>query len=100
MIRRPPRSTRVRSSAASDVYKRQEIDLGWVGETEVINPEILMIMAGKGYIPVIAPIAVDSACHSLNLNADTVAGDIAAALMARKLISLTDVKGIPVSYTH
>jgi acetylglutamate kinase len=72
----------------------QEIDLGWVGETEVINPEILMIMAGKGYIPVIAPIAVDSACHSLNLNADTVAGDIAAALMARKLISLTDVKGI------
>jgi acetylglutamate kinase len=43
---------------------------------------------------VVAPIAVDSACHSLNLNADTVAGDIAAALMARKLIALTDVSGI------
>jgi acetylglutamate kinase len=72
----------------------QEVDLGWVGETEVINPEILMIMAEKGYIPVVAPIAVDNACHSLNLNADTVAGDIAAALMARKLIALTDVRGI------
>jgi acetylglutamate kinase len=43
---------------------------------------------------VVAPIAVDNACHSLNLNADTVAGDIAAALMARKLIALTDVSGI------
>jgi acetylglutamate kinase len=78
------------------VYKgiEHEVDLGWVGETEIINPEILMIMAGKGYIPVIAPIAVDSSCHSLNLNADTVAGDIAAALMASKLIALTDVNGI------
>ena len=71
-----------------------EVDLGWVGETEVINPEILMIMAGKRYIPVIAPIAVDSTCQSLNLNADTVAGDIAAALMAQKLIAMTDVNGI------
>ena len=51
-----------------------------------------MIMARKAISRVIAPIAVDNACHSLNLNADTVAGDIAAALMARKLISLTDVK--------
>ena len=72
----------------------REVDLGWVGETEVINPEIIMIMAGKGYIPVISPIAVDTEGHSLNLNADTVAGDIAAALMARKLISLTDVNGV------
>jgi acetylglutamate kinase len=72
----------------------REVDLGWVGETEVINPEIIMIMAGKGYIPVISPIAVDTKGHSLNLNADTVAGDIAAALMARKLISLTDVSGV------
>ena len=72
----------------------REVDLGWVGETEVINPEIIMIMAGKGYIPVISPIAVDTKGHSLNLNADTVAGDIAAALMAKKLISLTDVNGV------
>jgi len=71
-----------------------EIDLGWVGETEIINPEILMITSGRGYIPVIAPIAVDLAGNSLNLNADTVSGDIAAALSAKKLILLTDVLGV------
>ncbi len=70
------------------------IDLGWVGETEIINPEIVMITSGHGYIPVIAPIAVDLAGNSLNLNADTVSGDIAAALHAKKLILLTDVPGV------
>lgn len=72
----------------------REVDLGWVGETEIINPEILFITTGKGYIPVVAPIAVDSQGNSLNINADTVAGDIAAALQAKKLISLTDVPGL------
>lgn len=71
-----------------------EIDLGWVGETEIINPEILTITSGQGYIPVIAPIAVDLAGNSLNLNADTVSGDIAAAISAKKLILLTDVLGV------
>jgi acetylglutamate kinase len=72
----------------------KEIDLGWVGETEVINPEIVMILAGKGYIPVISPIATDEKGNDLNVNADTVAGDIASALGAKKLIVLTDVPGI------
>ncbi len=72
----------------------KEIDLGWVGETEEINPEIVMILAGKGYIPVISPIATDEKGNDLNVNADTVAGDIASALRARKLIALTDVPGI------
>jgi len=72
----------------------KEIDLGWVGETEVINPELVMILAGKGYIPVISPIATDEKGNDLNVNADTVAGDIASALHAKKLISLTDVPGI------
>jgi len=73
---------------------RDAIDLGWVGETEIINPEILMITSERGYIPVIAPIAVDLAGNSLNLNADTVSGDIAAAISAKKLILLTDVLGV------
>ncbi len=72
----------------------KEIDLGWVGETEVINPEIIMIFAGKGYIPVVSPIATDENGNDLNVNADTVAGDMAASLKAKKLISLTDVPGI------
>lgn len=74
--------------------KEHEVDLGWVGDVEVINPEILMIAAGKGYIPVVAPIAVDENGNSLNINADTVAGDIAAALRAKKLILMTDVQGV------
>ncbi len=72
----------------------KEIDLGWVGETEVINPEIVTILTDKGYIPVISPIATDDKGNDLNVNADTVAGDIAAALQAKKMISLTDVPGI------
>lgn len=72
----------------------KEIDLGWVGETEVINPEIVLILAGKGYIPVISPIATDEKGNDLNVNADTVAGDIASALRAKKLIALTDVPGV------
>lgn len=70
------------------------VDLGWVGETEIINPEIVLITSGRGYIPVIAPIAVDEEGNHLNINADTVAGKIACALGARKLILLTDVPGV------
>jgi acetylglutamate kinase len=74
--------------------REHEVDLGWVGDVEVINPEILMIAAGKDYIPVVAPIAVDDKGNSLNINADTVAGDIAAALKAKKLLLMTDVPGV------
>ncbi|MDI6889241.1 MAG: acetylglutamate kinase [Methanocellales archaeon] len=72
----------------------QEIDLGWVGEIANINPEILMTATDEGCIPVIAPLAVDAQGNSLNLNADTAAGGIAAALHAKKFIILTDVPGI------
>jgi acetylglutamate kinase len=72
----------------------KEIDIGWVGESEVINPDILHIVLDKGYIPVISPIAVDTQGNALNINADTVAGDIAAALCAKKLILMTDVSGL------
>ncbi|MDI6902397.1 MAG: acetylglutamate kinase [Methanocellales archaeon] len=72
----------------------QEVDLGWVGETEKINPEVLMLAVEKGYIPVISPIAVDANGNSLNVNADTVAGDMASSIKSKKLIMLTDVPGI------
>jgi acetylglutamate kinase len=71
-----------------------EIDIGWVGESEVINPDILNIVLQNGYIPVISPIAIDAQGNALNINADTVAGDIAAALHAKKLILMTDVSGL------
>lgn len=72
----------------------QEVDLGWVGETERINPEILTLVVENGYIPVISPIAVDTDGNSLNINADSVAGDIASSIKSKKLIMLTDVPGI------
>jgi acetylglutamate kinase len=71
-----------------------EVDLGWVGDTEIINTEILNIVTREGYIPVISPIAMDVNGKALNLNADTIAGDIAAALGAKKLILMTDVPGV------
>ena len=74
--------------------KEHEVDLGWVGDVEVINPDILRIAADNDYIPVIAPIAVDEQGNSLNINADTVAGDIAVALKAKKLMLMTDVPGV------
>ncbi len=74
--------------------EEREVDLGLVGETERINPEIIHILSEQGYIPVISPIGLTKDGTSLNLNADTVAGDIAAALKAKKLIILTDVPGV------
>ena len=76
------------------LVKKKEVDLGWVGEIEKINPEILMIASEKGFIPIVAPIAVDDAGHSFNVNADEVAGSIAMAVKAKKLIMLTDVQGL------
>ncbi|WP_456474631.1 acetylglutamate kinase [Candidatus Pyrohabitans sp.] len=74
--------------------EEKEVDLGLVGETEEINPEIIHILSERGYIPVISPIGLSRDGTSLNLNADTVAGDMAAALKAKKLIILTDVPGV------
>lgn len=70
------------------------IDLGHVGETEYINPEILEVLSDKGLIPVISPVAADLEGETYNINADVVAGNVAAALKAKKLIMLTDVPGL------
>lgn len=72
----------------------QEVDLGHVGEIEEVDPEILHCLLEQGYIPVIAPIAIDRLGKSLNINADTAAAEIATALGAFKLINLTDVDGV------
>ncbi|MFQ6135572.1 MAG: acetylglutamate kinase [Candidatus Hydrothermarchaeales archaeon] len=72
----------------------REVDLGLVGETVKVNPEIIDILTSQDFIPVISPIGITEEGTSLNLNSDTVAGDIAAALKAKKLIILTDVPGV------
>jgi acetylglutamate kinase len=76
------------------VKKYDTIDLGFVGEIEKINPEILFLLLEKDYVPVIATIGVDARGERFNINADTVAGELAIALKAEKLIYLTDVDGI------
>jgi len=71
-----------------------EYDLGFVGDVDTINPEIVETVIKKGYIPIIAPIGVGRDGKSYNINADYVAGAIATSLRADKLMLLTDVEGI------
>lgn len=70
------------------------VDIGLVGEVKTINTKIIHVLESQGFIPVIAPTGVGEQGESYNINADTVAGDIAAALKAEKLLFLTDVEGI------
>lgn len=70
------------------------VDLGFVGEIEKVNPQLVYTALAKDYIPVIAPIGIGEEGKAYNINADYVAGSIAASLDADKLILLTDVEGV------
>ncbi|WP_447529996.1 acetylglutamate kinase [Vreelandella sp. TE19] len=70
------------------------IDIGHVGEVESISTDLIEMLAQRDFIPVIAPIGVDDAGHSYNINADLVAGKLAEALSAEKLMLLTNVAGL------
>ena len=70
------------------------LELGFVGEPEEINPDILNAIIDSDIIPVIAPIGVSKSGETYNINADTVAGALASALNAKRLLLLTDVPGI------
>lgn len=72
----------------------KKTDIGYVGDIVHINENVLDIMTNGDYIPVVAPIGVDEEGNSYNINADTVAGAIAAAVKAEKLVLLTDIDGI------
>ncbi len=70
------------------------VDLGFVGKITKINTHVLEVLTRDEYIPVVAPIGTDLAGQSYNINADTVAAEIACALQAEKLMLLTDVEGV------
>ncbi len=70
------------------------IDIGYVGKIKKINTKVISMLANDEYIPVIAPIGVGKDGESYNINADTVAAEVAVALGASKLITLTDVGGV------
>jgi acetylglutamate kinase len=70
------------------------IDIGMVGEVKAIKPKIIEALEKENFIPVIAPVGVGEGGETYNINADLVAGEIASALKAEKLILLTDVEGV------
>ncbi|ELS05085.1 N-acetylglutamate kinase [Xenococcus sp. PCC 7305] len=72
--------------------------IGFVGEVTNVNPELIKSLVDNGYVPVISSVAADENGQAYNINADTVAGEIAAALNAEKLILLTDTPGILEDY--
>ena len=83
---------RTRKDEDSNIEKI--LDLGFVGEPQHINPRVLTQMERFGMIPVIAPIGVGRNGETFNINADTVAGAIASALQADRLLMMTDVPGV------
>jgi acetylglutamate kinase len=74
--------------------KPEIIDIGMVGEVKAINPGVIQTLEKENFIPVIAPVGVGEEGETYNINADLVAGKIASALKAEKLILLTDVEGV------
>src|ERR1700759_1504551 len=74
--------------------KTETVDLGFVGEPDKVNPEVLHSIMKSETIPVIAPIGVGPKGETFNINADTVSGAVACALKAERLILLTDVEGV------
>ncbi len=70
------------------------IDVGLVGKVKAINAELILSLVNDGFIPVIAPTGVGDRGETYNINADLVAGAVAAAIKAEKLILLTDVEGV------
>jgi acetylglutamate kinase len=88
-VRRLTRTTRDPDSNIEKV-----IDLGFVGDPERIDAHILHALRNTDIIPVIAPVGMDAAGQTFNINADTVAGAIAGALNATRMLLLTDVEGV------
>ncbi len=83
-----------RTTRDPDSNIERAVDLGFVGEPKHIDRTILDTLSAAGMIPVVAPIGVDEAGQTYNINADTMAGAIAAAMGAARLFLLTDVAGV------
>ncbi|MBV8167950.1 MAG: acetylglutamate kinase [Alphaproteobacteria bacterium] len=83
-----------RTKVDPDSHIERVLDLGFVGEPEVVNPQVLSVFTRSDIIPVIAPTGVGADGETYNINADTVAGAIAAALGAARLLMMTDVVGV------
>jgi acetylglutamate kinase len=83
-----------RTSRDPDSQIEKVLDLGFVGEPEHVDVRVIHALTGAGLIPVLAPVGADEHGQTYNINADTVAGAVAGALGARRLLLLTDVPGV------
>lgn len=83
-----------RTTRDPDSHIERAVDLGFVGEPKSVDRRVIDTISGAGMIPVVAPIGVGLDGHTYNINADTMAGAIAAALGAARLFLLTDVPGV------
>jgi len=72
----------------------RQVDLGFVGVPEKVNAQVLRTIMGSDLIPVVAPIGIGHSGETFNINADTVAGAVAGAMAAERLVLLTDVEGV------
>ena len=88
------RAKRMTLSRKDEAGMIQEVDIGQVGEVAGIKTDVLELMFGSDFIPVIAPVGVGDDGASYNINADLVAGKVAEALKAEKLILLTNIPGV------
>lgn len=71
-----------------------EKDMGFVGDVTKVNPKVVELLTREGFIPVISPLGIGEDGQTYNINADFVAAEVAVAVQARKLVLLTDVRGI------
>jgi acetylglutamate kinase len=83
-----------RTARDPDSNIERVVDLGFVGEPKSVDRSVIDTISGAGMIPVVAPIGVGTDGHTYNINADTMAGAVAAALGAARLFLLTDVPGV------
>jgi len=88
-VRRPPKEILNRETGT-----RQQVDFGHVGDVLEINTRLLTVLLDHGYLPVVSSLGADAAGTVFNINADTIAAEIAVRLQAEKLILLSDVDGI------
>jgi acetylglutamate kinase len=83
-----------RSVRDPDSNIERVLDLGFVGEPEHVDPRVLELLIGADIVPVVSPVGVGADGQTYNINADTVAGAVAGALKAERLLMLTDVPGV------
>ena len=85
---------RLEMTVADETGAPAKVDIGLVGEVAEVNPQVLRTLETAGFVPVIAPVGHGRDGQTYNINADTVAGAVAGALKARRMLLLTDVTGV------